>query len=169
MFITEETVWRDRFLCLALLYSTFSKDPSTKVGCVLADYMHRPLGFGTNGFSRNSPDSDELFKNREEKYKRVLHAEENAIYNATKSLETANPIAYMTHPPCLHCCHVLSQNFVTNVVAIKPTGEFASRWNLKETEKELDELGIGFELVEKPSNDALLKAISQFHKIVEGC
>lgn len=163
---TPETVWRDKFLCMALFYSTFSKDPSTKVGCVITDTLNKPVGFGTNGFSRMYHDSEHVFNDRSEKYKRVLHAEENAIFNATGS--TLGTIAYLTHPPCLHCCHVLSQNGIFKVVAIKPTGEFSERWNLEETANELKELDMVFESVEEPSSDSIIQTLDQWQRIVKG-
>ena len=160
---TPYEVWRDRFLCLAITYSVISKDPSTKVGCVIVDNLNRPVGWGTNGFARTSSDSKKLFTTREEKYKRVLHAEENAIYNATSSVVGAT--AFLTHPPCLHCCHALAQNHIKGVVAIKPTGAFADRWNLEETEHELIDLGISFELVDSPDMSMMVDSFEQFKKL----
>lgn len=156
--------WNDIFLSFAIMYSTVSKDPSTQVGCVIVDQLNKPVGWGTNGFSRQSSDNPELFNNREEKYKRVLHAEENAIYNSTR--DTHGCTAYLTHPPCLHCCHALSQNGIVKVVAIKPSGEFASRWNLEETESELRDLGIEFLTYDEVSEETLLKTKKQFDKLL---
>lgn len=157
---TSRETWRDRFLCLALFYSTFSKDPSTKVGCVIVDHLNRPIGWGTNGFARTSSDAEHLFAVREEKYKRVLHAEENAIYNATDGLNGAT--AYLTHPPCLHCCHVLAQNGIAKVVAIEPTGEFAERWHLNETTQELNDLCVKFQAIRKPNIESMIDAMNQY-------
>ena len=155
--------WVDFYLNMAIMYSTCSKDPSTQVGCVLVDEKRRPIGWGTNGLSRYSSDSKDILNNREEKYKRVLHAEENAIFNAAKSTEGAT--AFITHPPCLHCCHVLSQNGIVRVVTIRPQGEFAERWNLKDTDKELKDLGIEFNAYGRISNDPLINANIQFCKL----
>jgi len=163
---TSQDMWSDRFLCLALFYSTFSKDPSTKVGCVLTDSLNRPIGFGTNGFSRTYTRDEERFDDRAEKYKRVLHAEENAIYNATK--DTMGSIAYLTHPPCLHCVHVLAQNGIYKVVAIKPNEDFGSRWNLKETRDEIMNVGMTFDLIKSFSSDTIIQALDQYQKSVIG-
>jgi dCMP deaminase len=43
------------------------------------------LSQGFNGFPRNINDTDERYNNRATKYKFVVHAEMNAIYNATYS------------------------------------------------------------------------------------
>ena len=71
--------WDVRFLELADHISSWSKDPSTKVGCIIvgADREIRSTGF--NGFPRGIDDSEERLTDREEKYPLICHAEENAI------------------------------------------------------------------------------------------
>ena len=61
--------WDLRFIELAHHISSWSKDPSTKVGCVVvgADREIRSTGF--NGFPRGIDDSLERLQNREEKYR----------------------------------------------------------------------------------------------------
>ena len=71
--------WNLRFLDLARHISTWSKDPSTKVGAVIVDPNRRVVSVGYNGFARGVADHDHLLHNREEKYKRVIHAERNAL------------------------------------------------------------------------------------------
>lgn len=163
---TSQAKWDNRFLSFALMYSTISKDPSTKIGCLIVDSLNRPVGWGTNGFSRHSSDSENFFNNREEKYKRVLHAEENALYNAMQSVVGCT--AYLTHPPCLNCCHRLSQNGITRVVAIHPNEDFSKRWNMAETKDELGDLGIQFEVISEPNSDTIIEALDQFQKVTIG-
>ena len=57
--------WDRRFIDLALHISNWSKDPSTKVGCVVvgADREIRSTGF--NGFPRGIEDSIERLEDRE--------------------------------------------------------------------------------------------------------
>lgn len=131
--------WDIRMLQLAAFVATWSKDPSTRVGCVLTDSFNRILGVGYNGFPRGAED-DHRLNVREEKYKRVIHAEENAILNSHGDLNGS--IAYLTHPPCLHCCGMLKQVGVSKVVFEEPKPEFASRWNLGDTVEYLKELNI---------------------------
>lgn len=131
--------WDIRYLQLASVVAEWSKDPSTKVGCVLVNTKHQILGLGFNGFPRGASD-DHRLNIREQKYKMVIHAEENAILNSTGNLEDA--IAYLTHPPCLHCCGMLKQKGISKVVFVEPSGEFAKRWNLQESVEYLKELQI---------------------------
>lgn len=76
--------WHERFLNLAKEISTWSKDPSTKVGCIAVEPdQRRILSTGYNGFPPGIDDTDERLKNRELKYIYTVHAEKNMIYNAT--------------------------------------------------------------------------------------
>lgn len=135
----SNSVWDQRFLQMAALVATFSKDPSTQVGCVLVNKRNQILSLGFNGFPRGAED-DHRLHDRPTKYKMVIHAEENAVLNATSLLEGAT--AYLTHPPCLHCSGVLKQVGISRVVFVEPTGAFKERWNLEETVEYLRELGI---------------------------
>ena len=135
----DESWWDIFFLRMAAYVATASKDPSTKVGCILADSSHKLLSMGYNGFPRGAED-DYRLNIREEKYKRVIHAEENAILNSHGDL--SGSVAYLTHPPCLHCCGMLKQVGVSRVVFVEPKPEFDSRWNLADTVKYLKELDI---------------------------
>lgn len=135
--------WERKFLGLALYYSTFSKDPSTKVGCVLVNEYKTPVGFGFNGFSRESDDDTEFLNNRDLKYPRTIHAEVNAIYNSNDTVRGTT--AYVTHPPCVSCITHLSQNGIKHVVFVESEDEgFCRRFNLDETIEELLRLNIGF-------------------------
>lgn len=131
--------WDIRFLQMAAFVATWSKDPSTQVGAVVADSFNRVLGVGYNGFPRGANDDGRL-NIRPEKYKRVIHAEENAILNSTGNLNGAE--IFLTHPPCLHCCGMLKQVGICRVVFEEPTPQFKDRWNLEETVEYLKELHI---------------------------
>ena len=90
--------WDLRFLKAAQEVATWSKDPSTKVGCVIVDpELQRRTGEGFNGFPRFMSDDERLYADREVKYARTLHAELNAVLFAKK---TEGCTAYVTHPPC---------------------------------------------------------------------
>ena len=52
--------WDRKFIDMAVLVSSWSKDPSTKVGCVIADSDHAQLSEGFNGFPRGIADDERL-------------------------------------------------------------------------------------------------------------
>ena len=57
------------------------KDPSTQVGSV-AVRNRTVIAQGYNGFPRGVDDHELYYLNKAIKYKRIVHAEMNAIYNA---------------------------------------------------------------------------------------
>lgn len=123
---TTQEIWDLRFLKLVQEISTWSKDPSTKVGCVIVNAERRPVSFGYNGFPRGIPDQIEILNDREQKYKRVLHAEQNAIlFASTKDLTGCT--VYITHCPCSQCVASLIQLNIARVVAIEQP-DFEQRW-----------------------------------------
>ena len=109
--------WDLRFIELAHHISSWSKDPSTKVGCVVvgADREIRSTGF--NGFPRGIDDSMERLENREEKYNLICDAEENAIMHAARiGVSLKDCTAYVTWPPCTRCARSLIQAGIVEVV-----------------------------------------------------
>ena len=109
--------WDIRFIELAKHISAWSKDPSTKVGCIIvgADREIRSTGF--NGFPRGIDDSEERLTNRALKYPLICHAEENAIMHAARiGLSLKDCTAFVTWPPCTRCTRSLIQAGVREVV-----------------------------------------------------
>ena len=73
--------WKKRFIQLSKEISTWSKDPSTKVGALIISEDRNIVSTGYNGFPRGIEDTEERLNNRELKYKFILHAEMNCIMN----------------------------------------------------------------------------------------
>ena len=97
--------WDLRYLNIAKHVASWSKDPSTKIGAVIVGDKGQIVSQGFNGFARGIEDKPELLNNREEKYKRVIHAEMNAIYNSVFS--GSSPVGctmYITGLPVCHTC-----------------------------------------------------------------
>jgi len=124
--VTEK--WDNRFLQLAEHISKWSKDPSTKVGCVVVGPDREIRSTGFNGFPRGIDDSEERLTNRDLKYPLICHAEENAIMHAARiGLSLKDCTAYVTWPPCTRCARSLIQAGISEVVI--PSGlEIPDRW-----------------------------------------
>ncbi|MBT7295111.1 MAG: dCMP deaminase family protein, partial [Candidatus Thioglobus sp.] len=121
--------WDKRYLGLAAEVSTWSKDPSTQVGAVTVGSKKEVLSQGFNGFPRGIDDSDERYNNRDTKYKLVVHAEMNAIYNATysgTSLDGATLYVYGL-PICSECAKGIIQVGIKKVVVEK--SKELDNWN----------------------------------------
>jgi dCMP deaminase len=113
--------WHSRFMSLAQHVSTWSKDPSTKVGAVIVGERCVVLGLGYNGFPRGVEDSAERLADKPTKYKLVVHAEANAILNASASVRGAT--LYATKSPCSECCKLIVQSGIEEVRSPKPSGD----------------------------------------------
>tara|TARA_B110000483_G_C18032792_1_gene479432 strand:+ start:412 stop:864 length:453 start_codon:yes stop_codon:yes gene_type:complete len=114
--------WGDRYLGLAREVSTWSKDPSTKVGAVIIGNDGEVLSQGFNGFPRGISDNPSRLKDRDKKYKLVVHAEMNAIYNAGLngvSLKDSTLFVYGL-PVCNECAKGIIQVGIKTVVAKRP-------------------------------------------------
>jgi dCMP deaminase len=129
----SDNKWDIRFLELAKLVSTWSKDPSTKVGAVLVNDLKQVVGMGYNGFPRGVEDSPERLNDRETKYKIVVHAEVNAIIQAGSQARDSVLYVYpafMMPPICNECCKVAIQAGVQGIVGYTPdeTDPRVQRW-----------------------------------------
>jgi dCMP deaminase len=97
--------WHVRYLRLAREISTWSKDPSRQIGAVAVSDTGQVLSTGYNGFPRGILDSKERYTDRQTKYKFVVHAEMNCIYNATfNGVNLADSTLYVYGlPMCSEC------------------------------------------------------------------
>ena len=111
--------WDEYFMGVALLAAERSKDPNTQVGACIVDGQNRILSTGYNGFPHGCSD-DEFPWNRDEskgdtKYQFIVHAELNAILNASgKSL--AGSTLYVGLFPCNECAKAIIQAGVKEVI-----------------------------------------------------
>lgn len=114
------TKWDTRFLRIAEEVRLWSKDPGTKVGCVLVN-ERRIISTGYNGFPQGICDDLERYVNREYKLSVTVHAEKNAILNAAKNgTKVEKSTLYVTFPPCSQCASAVIQAGVTKVVCPNP-------------------------------------------------
>lgn len=119
--------WDRRFLRLASHIAEWSKDPSTKVGCVIVDGNRNVVSVGYNGFPRGVADHTGRYANREIKYLMTQHAESNAVTSAREPL--AGHTAYVTHPPCSNCSGILIQAGIKRIVTRPPDAGLAKRFS----------------------------------------
>jgi dCMP deaminase len=119
--------WDLRFLRIAREVQSWSKDPSTKCGCVLV-HDRRILSSGYNGLPSSLSESLERYMDRDFKLASIIHAEKNAIFNAAKNgSQTEGATAYITWPPCSQCASALIQAGVSKVVCPNPNSG-PKRW-----------------------------------------
>lgn len=121
--------WILRYLDMARHISTWSKDPSSKIGAVAVGSHGQILSQGYNGFPRRFDDSSERLNDRETKYKYTIHGEMNCIYNATLngvSLKDADLFVYGL-PVCSECAKGVIQVGIKRVFMCYPEN-IADKW-----------------------------------------
>lgn len=107
-----------RWMEVARLISTWSRDPRRKVGCVVVDDDDNQLSGGYNGFPRGIVDDDRL-DDRNMKNLMVVHAEANAIAAAARNGHSLKGgTLYVTHNPCSQCACLIIQAGIKRVVYI---------------------------------------------------
>lgn len=119
--------WDLRYLKMAELVSTWSKDPSTQTGAVIVRANGTVAGVGFNGFPKGMSDDPALYANREEKYSRIVHCEVNALLFSGGLIEGAT---LYTWPfiSCDRCLVQMLQAGIKRFVAPAASLDGLSRW-----------------------------------------
>lgn len=143
--------WDHRYLEMAKEVAGWSKDPSSKIGAVAVDDKRRILSTGYNGFPRGIADYVTRWQTREIKYKYIVHAEQNMIYNATYngvSLDGATLYVWGL-PICSECAKGIIQVGIKRVV-MPLNKDIPAKWreSFLMTQQMFDECGIQFEFVD---------------------
>jgi len=145
----QEEKWHVRFIKLAHAVSTWSIDPSTKVGCVLVKNK-RVISTGYNGFPKNISDDFDRLMDREQKYEITVHAEVNAVTTAAlHGVSTEGSAAYITWNPCSRCASVLINAGITSVY-VSTANDIPTRWldNFLLASKLLAEAGVEYNTID---------------------
>ena len=147
LIIQRKESWDSRFLNLAEQISSWSKDPSRKIGAVAIGSEGQVLAQGYNGFPRGIKDLEDRYNDRQEKYKLVVHAEMNVIYNATFNGVTLKDSTLYVHglPVFSDCAKGIIQVGVKRVVMREQ--EIPDIWkdSWQKTREMFDEAGVKWE------------------------
>lgn len=110
--------WHNRFMDMAAMVATWSKDPSSKIGCVVVNDERRILATGYNGFPKGIDDTEVRLNTRELKHKLVIHAEMNALMNALYSGVSLKGSTMYVHglPICPDCAKCVIQAGIKEIV-----------------------------------------------------
>lgn len=134
---------------------TLSKDPSTKIGCIILGPHWEVRSTGYNGFPRGVDEAPSERHERPEKYEWTAHGEENAIAQAAR-MGTAIDGCVMVVAggllPCDRCARAIINSGIKCVYAMKPDDpERESRW-AKENERAIQmfhEAGVGLVVIDR--------------------
>ena len=112
--------WDEYFMGITIQVSERGTCDRAKVGCVITK-DNEIVSTGYNGSVSGLVHCDDvghLLVNGH--CVRTVHAEQNAIYRAKRSLNSAT--VYVTHKPCLICTKALLQNGVSRIVYARGYG-----------------------------------------------
>jgi dCMP deaminase len=145
--------WHERFISIARTVSSWSKDRSTKHGCVIVDPNTRAiLSTGYNGFPRDIDDDIDERHERPLKYSYTEHSERNAIFHCARAgVAIEGCHLYVTGWPCPDCCRAIIQSGIVQVFidGASLDSDFDIRWKEVTTiSKEMfNEAGINVTIV----------------------
>lgn len=123
------TDWPQRWFDVCDQVAGWSKDRSTKVGCVIVGEHNQILSSGYNGFPRGVYDDTDLRHQRPAKYMWTEHAERNAIYNAARhGVALEGSTLYIPWFPCAGCARAIIQSGIKRVICYKPEENTNQRW-----------------------------------------
>lgn len=122
--------WDSRYIDLAEHISSWSKDPSSKIGAVAIGENGQVLSTGYNGFPRGIEDSEARLYDRETKYSMIVHAEMNVIYNASLSgVSLRGATLYVVGLPiCNQCALGIIQSGINRIVIRANDLEKSLKW-----------------------------------------
>ncbi len=144
--LEKQTKWDIRYLEMARLVSTWSKDPSTQTGAIIVRPDNSVVSVGYNGFPRGIQDTPERYENRETKYSYIVHCEMNAVLSAHT---TVRGDTLYTWPffSCDRCAMHMIQAGITRVVAPSCPPDKIERWGaiLEDSKARFREAGVTVE------------------------
>ena len=112
--------WNRRFMEVAFLVATWSKDTSTKTGAVIVGPDKEIRATGYNGPVRGVNDDLPERYERPVKYDFFEHAERNALYNACLTgVSVKGCTMFATHTPCVDCARAIIQSGIKTVITNK--------------------------------------------------
>lgn len=144
MFPQAADKWDLRFLELALLVRTWSKDPSTQHATVIVRPDHSICSVGYNGFPRRmrreesefvyaktgdfAAADDEADRIRQEKYSRVVHGEMNALMSSRDESVGGYTAYVVSGVGCDRCTIHLIQAGIARLVFLDAGPDYWKRW-----------------------------------------
>jgi dCMP deaminase len=152
--------WDEYFILIALFTSLRSKDPRSKVGAVLVNREKHIVGTGYNGFVREADETKFNWQSDGEwlqtKYPYVVHAEQNAILNATTSnLDDCS--IYTTLFPCNECARIIAQKKIKDVIYL--SGKHMELDSRKATRVIFEASGVRCRQMELPPFEMLAQSV----------
>ena len=110
----KQREWDEYFMKIAETVALKSKDPSSKMGCVIVDKNKRVVSLGYNGLIQGADESKMTLTERPMKYYFATHSEMNAVLFAHQDLSGCT--IYNRVATCENCLKYCLQAGITRFV-----------------------------------------------------
>ena len=133
--------WDEYFMGVAMLAARRSKDPSTQVGACIVSQDNIIISTGYNGMPKGCSDDDFPWdrEGADTKYPYVVHAELNAILNAS-GRDLRGSKLYVALFPCNECAKAIIQSGVKEVYYL--SDKYATTPSTLASKRMLDAAGV---------------------------
>ena len=148
--------WDEYFMGIAMLAARRSKDPNTQVGACIVSPDNIIISTGYNGMPKGCSDDEFPWgrEGAETKYPFVVHAELNAILNASgKSLRGSR--LYVALFPCNECAKIIIQSGIKEVVYL--CDKYAKTDSVIASKRLFDSCGVKYRQIELMGKDIKLE------------
>ncbi len=139
--------WDEYFMGVAMLAARRSKDPNTQVGACIVSAENIIISTGYNGLPNGCSDDEYPWDRQgdETKYPYVVHAELNAILNAS-GRDLRGSRLYVALFPCNECAKAIIQAGVREVLYL--SDKYADSEATQASKRMLDSAGVGYRQLE---------------------
>lgn len=147
--------WDEYFMGVAMLAARRSKDPNTQVGACIVSQDNIIISTGYNGMPMGCSD-DEYSWEREgddTKYPYVVHAELNAILNAS-GRDLRGSKLYVALFPCNECAKAIIQAGIREVLYL--SDKYADTWSTIASKRMMDSAGVRWHQLKPQTTEIVL-------------
>ena len=139
----EYISWDEYFMGVAMLAARRSKDPSTQVGACIVSQDNIIISTGYNGMPKGCSDDEFPWDRTGEdtKYPYVVHAELNAILNAS-GRDLRGSRLYVALFPCNECAKAIIQSGIREIYYL--SDKYADTPTTKASKRMLDAAGVRY-------------------------
>ena len=143
---TDYINWDEYFMGIAMLAARRSKDPNTQVGACIVSQDNIIISTGYNGMPKGCSDDEFPWDRKGEneaatKYPYVVHAELNAILNAS-GRDLRGSRIYVALFPCNECAKAIIQSGVKEVVYL--SDKYADSMATLASKRMMDAAGVKY-------------------------
>ena len=152
--------WDEYFMGVAKLAAHRSKDPSTQVGACIVSPENIIISTGYNGMPQGCSDDDFPWdrSGEETKYPYVVHAELNAILNAT-GRDLRGSRVYVALFPCNECAKAIIQSGVKEVVYL--SDKYAGTPGNVASKRMLDAAGVKYTQLRPATKEIKISLVAE--------